>query len=140
MNILVDRKWPSGRCVQSEVFVNGEHECFGLEPPYEEAPIKPRAITAGTYQVIVRFSQKHHQNVPGVCDVPGFEDIEIHPGNFPHDTEGCLLVGKLRGVDLVSNSKVAFVPFFTKINNAIQAGEDVSITYVDSTQPLKTVA
>lgn len=131
MNILVNRKWFSDRSTQSEVLVDGVHECFGLEPRVAVAPIKPRAIPAGTYKVTVRYSPKHKKNVPHVENVPDFEEIEIHIGNFPMNTEGCLLVGTTRGSDVVSNSAAAFIPLFTKISNALHAGDPVTITYQD---------
>lgn len=137
MNIKVLRDVFSGKSTGSQISVDGVHQCFGLEPAVAEPPIKPRAIPEGTYRVTVRWSQKHKRNVPHVENVPDFQDIEIHIGNFPKDTEGCLLVGESRGEDFVGNSGVAFHDFFDKITKAIDAGESVDITYTKS-QPQKT--
>ena len=51
------------------------------------------AIPYGTYEVKYRWSNKNKMRVPGLCNVKGFGDIEIHVGNSSADCEGCILVG-----------------------------------------------
>lgn len=69
-----------------QLLLDGVHECETLEPcPFD--------IPAGTYQVVKYNSPKFKMPVPRVLDVPGHEGIEIHPGNYAHDTAGCVLVG-----------------------------------------------
>ena len=132
MRIEVLRDAFSSKSTGSRISLDGVHECFGLEPPVLDGDVKPRAIPDGTYRVTIRWSQKHKRDVPHVEDVPGFEEIEIHIGNFPNDTKGCLLVGESRGEDFVGNSAVAFKALFPKIQAAIDRGEVVTITYTSS--------
>lgn len=66
------------------------------------------AIPAGLYRVVVNWSKRFRRPMPLVEDVPGFSGIRIHSGNFASHTEGCILVGLLRGVDAVYQSKAAF--------------------------------
>ena len=54
-------------------------------------------IPTGTYQLSVYHSPKNGFDVYLLASVPGFDYIEIHPGNTYADTEGCILVG--RGID-----------------------------------------
>ena len=64
------------------------------------------AIPTGRYRVELRVSPKFKDRpwakpfgglVPWIKDVPGFEDVLLHVGNTPNDTEGCVLVGMVKG-------------------------------------------
>jgi hypothetical protein len=129
MKLLVKRRWLSTKSTEGELFVDGAHEAFTLEPPVRSDSVKPRAIPDGTYEVKIAFSPKHNRFLPHVTGVPGFDDIEIHIGNFPADTLGCLLVGQTRGVDAVYNSKAEFDLLYPRIQDAL-AESPVFISYV----------
>lgn len=109
------------------LYIDGVQECYTLEPPKLDPPAKPRAIPVGCYAVTLRFSPKHNRNVPHVEDVPDFEAIEIHIGNYPHDTEGCLLVGSGRGTDSVISSTPAFEALYSKL----QTADAITIEYTE---------
>jgi hypothetical protein len=65
--------------------------------------------------------------VPVVLEVPQFTGIEIHPGNFPRDTHGCLCIGEERGPDDVTQSRAAF----DQLMQVLTSGQDdIQITYV----------
>ena len=66
-------------------------------------------------------------DVPHVLNVPGFDEIEIHPGNFPGDTEGCLLVGFTRLPDMIESSRAAFADLMARLKG------DIQITYIGRT-------
>jgi len=87
------------------------------------------AIPTGRYQVTKYFSPKHHMDVPLVNNVPGYAGVEIHVGNFPQDTDGCLLLGTSTGADEVLNSKAAIDVFYPQFFAAVAANETVWITY-----------
>ena len=57
---------------------------------------KDRRIPAGLYQVAWHKSPKFNRVVPVLFNeqVPKDRYIEIHAGNYPKHTEGCILVGK----------------------------------------------
>jgi len=78
---------------------DAEHKkiCVTLEPPWKNNQHKISCIPAGTYTAKRRNSVKHHGIVFGIEGVPDRSDIEIHIGNFPHDTEGCVLLGEKYG-------------------------------------------
>lgn len=57
---------------------------------------KDRRIPAGLYSVVWHRSPKFNRVVPVLFNeqVPKDRYIEIHAGNYPKHTEGCILVGK----------------------------------------------
>lgn len=130
MNILVRRRWPDSKSVTGELLLDGKHECYTLEPPFKKDGSKPRAIPAGNYPLTIRFSQRFQRLMPHVENVPGFESIEIHWGNFPKDTEGCTLVGTIMQNDFVGHSRDEFDELYRQLHAACEAGPQI-ITYVD---------
>ena len=133
MNLTVERHNFTAHSTIGELLIDGVHECFCLEPVWRDDDVKPRAIPEGTYPLKLRYSVKHGRDVPGVEDVPGFSDVEIHIGNFPKDTEACLLVGRTIGPnpDFIGGSKLAFADLWEKLLQAWDKGEAVTITYVN---------
>lgn len=129
MNLEVQRKTFTDKSIIGELFLNGAHEAYTLEPPKHD--FKPCAIPVGTYDVTLRYSPKHGRIIPHVENVPGFSEIEIHIGNFPKDTEGCLLVGQSLGPvpDEILGSGAEFQPLFDKLQTANAEGEPITITY-----------
>ena len=110
--------------------IDGVFFCHTLEPPIRQAPAKPRAIPAGQYPLTIRWSTRFGKDMPHVEDVPDFGGIEIHVGNYPQDTEGCLLLGQTVGRDFVGNSIPAFRDFFERLTKALEGGPQ-KITYYD---------
>ena len=47
------------------------------------------------------------------------EDVEIHIGNFPSNTKGCVLLGDSREADAVDNSIDAFRRFMAHLAGAL---------------------
>ena len=68
---------------------------------------KDRRIPAGLYSVVWHRSPKFNRVVPVLYNeqVPKDRYIEIHAGNYPKHTEGCILVGKLANDEGVFESK-----------------------------------
>jgi hypothetical protein len=128
MNILVRRRWPDPKSLMGELLLDGKFECYTLEPPVKTDGSKPRAIPAGTYPLTIRFSPRFQRLMPHVENVPGFEEIEIHWGNFPKDTEGCTLLGSIMGTDFVGHSRDEFDKIYDQLHAAFEAGPQ-TITY-----------
>lgn len=103
--------------------------------------IKQKGITAiptGRYKVVMnvqspKFSKYKQYEfckgyLPRLVDVPGYEGVLIHIGNYPKDTDGCILVGKNTVKGAVMNSTATFKKLYDILKNADEAGEGIYIT------------
>jgi hypothetical protein len=119
MDLKVLRKALTAKSTIGELHVDGAFECYTLEDAVRPVKIKGvTAIPAGVYEVVVNFSARFRRQLPLLLDVPSFDGVRIHAGNTDADTEGCLLVGKTKGVDFIGSSRGAFDALFAKIQRA----------------------
>jgi hypothetical protein len=82
------------------------------------------AIPSGRYQVKMQWSARYQRKMPFLQNVPMFEGIMIHWGNFPKDTFGCILVGDHDpdSPDFVSGSQKAYNDLEPKLAKALTLG------------------
>lgn len=134
MKLKVTRQQFEPECTIGALTVNGFAQCYTLEdvvrPTGEPKVFGQTAIPTGTYKVIITFSPHFQRDLPLLLNVPNFEGVRIHPGNTAADTEGCILVGVDRLADSIGHSRIAFDALFPKIQQAIAAGEEVTIEVV----------
>ena len=88
------------------------------------------AIPEGTYHVFITMSQKFKKWLPYLMGVPNFEGIRIHAGNYPDDTQGCILVGENRVKGMVVNSRIWLHRLMNRIQAAENQGEGIWITII----------
>ncbi len=88
------------------------------------------AIPEGSYPVLVTKSPRFKQWLPLLVGVPGFEGIRIHAGNYPDDTEGCILVGENKYKGMVVNSRRWLKRLVDRITEAKEKDEAVWITII----------
>ena len=129
MEVQVVRKWETSLSVRGQMNVDGQYECQTLEPARVN-PVHPGQplIPAGRYRVELTFSPKFQKVTPEVLNVPGRSDIRWHPGNFPKDTLGCVLVGESSTTDAVLNSVKAFERLMTLLKTA----NEIWVEYVEA--------
>jgi hypothetical protein len=119
MDIQVVRKEFSGQSTIGEMSLDGAFECYTLEDVVRPVKIKGiTAIPAGSYEVVVNFSERFQRLLPLLLNVPNYDGVRIHPGNTDRDTEGCILVGKTKKTDFIGSSRAAFATLFDKIQAA----------------------
>ncbi len=142
MNLTVTRRWFTPLSTCGMLDIDGVFQAYTMEPRLDQVgtgqpKAKPCAIPRGTYQVELTWSPKFQCLTPHVEDVPEFEYIEIHWGNKPSDTEGCLIVGKAHKENWLDDSRVAFVELMVRLN---VAQNRITITYTGLPQEFKVTA
>ena len=93
------------------------------------------AIPLGRYRIAITFSQRFQQMMPLLWNVGTkdgrllvvsddgrltFEGIRAHWGNNAAHTDGCLLTGRQRGIDKVTESRVAYDAFKAKLEQRLK--------------------
>jgi hypothetical protein len=134
MQLSLLRKTYDDTSTIGELMVDGEFQCYVLEDRVRAEGVKVKgqtAIPAGSYDVLMTFSNRFQKVMPLINAVPNFDGVRIHPGNTSADTEGCLLVGKTEGKDFIGSSVVAFNELFPRMKHAFDAGEGIQIEIVD---------
>jgi hypothetical protein len=130
MILEVKRKTESSKSIVGELWIDGQLECFTLEPsrlnPYHQG--HPCVDAGGPYEIQLTLSPKMHYVTPEVLNVPGRSEIRLHVGNFPKDTEGCTLVGETKGTDQIYRSQIAFDQLMTLLKTSL---DPITITYYD---------
>lgn len=80
-----------------ELFLNGSFYGHTLEDtarPKNVKIAKETAIQEGRYTLYTRHSNRFGELRVFLKDVPNFKGVQIHGGNGPEDTEGCILLAK----------------------------------------------
>ena len=126
MELLLQRKLPIGEALPGELLIDSTHACYTLERVAV-------AIPSGRYEVTLYPSPHFGRPMPLLKDVPGRNMIEIHFGNYPEESDGCILVGEAQdpanGDTLLSRE--AFFKLFPAIETAIET-EGAWITILDA--------
>ena len=120
MELRLVRNQYSPTSTIGELHVDGAFECFTLEDRVRSTKVRGEtAIPPGRYEVSVTWSNRFKRPLPLLMNVPNYDGVRIHTGNKADDTEGCILVGRKRLADFVSESKLAFDPLLAKIQGAL---------------------
>ena len=134
MKIDVYRSEYGPRSTPGEMFIDGQRECFTLEPakdkPFHEGH---PCIPAGTYEIRLTFSPHLQHLTPEVMDVPGRTAIRIHKANKPEELLGCTAVGEVQREDMVLNSAGAFERMMVLLKQANDHGERITAEWHDPT-------
>ena len=152
MKLTLKRIALRGTYTIGRLYINGERFCDTLEDPVrdlnkngkfdngEKKIYGQTAIPYGTYGVTMKvkspkFSQKAAYAfcggyLPRLLNVPEFEGILIHIGNYPKDTEGCILVGRNTVVGAVMDSTATFKELYPILKSASDRGEEITIEIV----------
>lgn len=128
LKVELIRKELLPNCTLGELFLNNAFECYTLEDAVREVKIPGQtAIPAGRYELVLSWSPRFKRVLPELLGVPNFTGIRIHPGNTAEDTEGCILVGRVKVKEAVLQSRLAFEALFDKLELAAAQGEEMEI-------------
>jgi hypothetical protein len=102
--------------------VDGDDSWVTLELPYGDG-LPGSCIPNGTYPVSVYPSPRFGRPMPLIMGIPNRSQIEMHWGNYPRDTDGCILVGMAAEQDMISDSREAFDNFWATIQAPLERGK-----------------
>ena len=148
MKILIKREIFSDKSTIGKMFIDGSPVCYTLEDktrpdsekkiygetaiPYGEYPITFRTEGSIYEDYKVRFKDiGNERGTLWIRNIPNYEYVLIHVGNFPKDTLGCILVGNCVSLDNIHDSTIAYKKIYPVIANALERGEEVIIKIVD---------
>lgn len=151
MELRLHRKWRKDGYSIGRLFVNDEFFCNtvedtdrGLTSEMTTKEIESKkvfgqtAIPYGRYEITLKVQsgtfkdKKAYQSIKGYLprlkNVKGYSGVLIHIGNFPKDTNGCILVGENKVKGGVCNSTVWFWKLYEILKAASENGEKIWIT------------
>jgi hypothetical protein len=118
LKLTVLRTNYTDRSTIGELHIDDVFECYTLEDVVRAPGVKvpgKTAIPAGSYKVVLDYSNRFKKYKPHILDVPMFDGIRIHSGNTDADTEGCILVGTAKSLNAIEGSGRAFADLFQKL-------------------------
>jgi hypothetical protein len=128
MELKLIRETKTNDSTIGKLYINELYHCYTLEDTEREVKVQNvTAIPKGRYEVIVNFSNRFQQQMPLLLNVPNFVGVRIHWGNYSKDTEGCILLGTTKGVNMIGNSRTAYAKFMSIINK-VSKKEKIFIT------------
>lgn len=151
MELSLHRKYKLEKYTIGKLYINGVYFCDTLEDTdrnlfqgMQEDWISERkkygetAIPFGRYKITLKtqspkYSKKKQYEfckgyLPRLINVPCWSGVLIHIGNFPKDTEGCILVGRNEIKGAVVNSTKYFKELYEVLKKADDNGEEIWIT------------
>ena len=95
---------------------NNHPICVTLELPWLNNQHNISCIIAGVFTSQRYFSPEHGYEVFRLINVPNRNFVELHIGNFPKDSLGCILLGTSYGQNSIVDSTDAFNKFMAGLN------------------------
>lgn len=149
MKLLLERKYKKADYTIGNLYIDGVFFCNTLEDTDRglsqfmllsdiyRGKIKGKtAIPRGTYRVVLSEQSPRFRSdpkyafckgyIPRLRNVPAWEGVLIHIGNYPKDTEGCILVGKNTVKGAVMESTKTFQALYEKLKGQT----NISLTIV----------
>lgn len=156
MKLTLKRTRRSAACTIGELYINGKRFCYtledvdrGLNSTMTAEQIKKvkvaseTAIPTGTYTIDMdtispKYSARGANStyapiafkLPRLVNVPGYSGVLIHIGNYPKDTDGCVLVGQsvASSGEAINGSTAAFWALYAELEKAHKKGQKITIT------------
>lgn len=131
MQLRVSRLTFTPRSTIGILSADGQGWCSTLELPVVDG-LPGSAIPLGTYPVSAYPSPRFGRLMPLILGIPGRSEIEIHWGNDPAETDGCILLGfPSSAPDTIINSREAFDQVWSRLQSPLEQGQ-VTITIAGS--------
>ena len=142
MELLLKRIYKGDKYTIGKLYIDGEWFCDTIEDKVRNLPKEcpytskgrnctckgkvygETAIPAGTYKVILSYSNRFKRVLPEILNVPHFLGIRIHRGNTEQDSAGCVILGENKVKGKVINS----TPYEIKLVKLLENQENITIT------------
>jgi len=144
MQLILKRFADNGQATIGGLYFGTKLLCFTLEDEARLTKVKGETrIPAGEYEIKYRTVGGHHEkysklykNHKGMLElqnVPNFQFILIHIGNYEKDTDGCLLVGMSANANpfTIQSSTQAYLMVYDLVSEALNKGEKVTIKILE---------
>jgi hypothetical protein len=115
--LTIHREYSDDKCTSGYLAVNGKIQAYTLERPWQGNAPFISSVPTGTYKGIVRYDHTDQWRIE-LQGVPGRTVVEIHTGNTPDNSEGCILIGKELGPDLCTIKGGTSQPAYQALKNA----------------------
>lgn len=145
LNLVVKRTKACDLSTMGVLSVNGTQICYTLEEKWRDNQKGHSCVGLGTYSAFIRYTSTKSKRewCFQLNDANGRSAIQMHIGNKPSHTEGCILVGTTSQDNFVGGSTEAyqklqdfvFGPGFTRkqIRDAKPKFGAIQFTFVDQT-------
>ena len=146
MKLVLKRIRDNGKATAGELYIDGTFFSYTLEDEHRDKKVAGETrIPSGTYDVdfnpnVTKLTQKYRNRFEWfsyhihIKDVPNFQGIYIHVGNYETQTEGCVLLGDMvtYGKTLsVLQSVRAYKRFYPIVENALADDEKITLEIID---------
>lgn len=109
--------------------------CVTLERPWLDNAPSVSCIPAGTYPVVRYTSPARGYDVFVLKNVLGRSYIEIHKGNLPTDSEGCILVGQRFGMLGDKHGITGSAEAFERLMDSLRGVDTLTLTITNPSTP-----
>lgn len=110
LNLAVERFQATSLSIIGTLTVNGTFICYTLEEAWRNNQKSHSCVSLGTYGAFIRYdsTKANREWCFQLNDANGRTAIQMHIGNKPSHTEGCVLVGTSYTTDYVGDSTSAY--------------------------------
>jgi hypothetical protein len=130
-SLTINREYSGRDCTSGYLAVDGTIQAYALELPWQNNAPLISSIPAGSYPGILRYDHSDQWRIE-LTGVPGRDHVQIHTGNTPDDTEGCILIGKDLGPGLCKIKAGTSKPAYADLKRAFY-GTDSPVSTPDKT-------
>lgn len=148
MELVLNRILKGNEYTIGELYIDGIYQCDTLEDRVRPLPkVCPNtskgisctckekvygntAIPAGTYKIVLSYSNRFKKVMPELLDVPHFLGIRIHSLNYPSETDGCIGVGVWdeRSPGILKDSRKTYNTLLDLLKNYSDKKEEIILT------------
>ena len=123
--LTIARKFKSAQCTSGYLAVDGQIIAYTLELPWQGNTPLISSIPTGQYPGILRYDHTDQWRIE-LQNVPGRSNVQIHTGNTPDDSSGCILVG------------ASLSPNLCGVTGSAKAYADLQTAFYGTANPIAT--